>query len=162
MEAKIITKFGFDFTVPGPYQSYERFIRLLGYHDNFMVREMGSQILMFQLNDIQFLAFRPSMVAACAAIIAFNIFHRDERQYRQKNATQGAHEDSGTFFKTTSAGLLQMNTDIWSPDIASVTGYPVDSLRPLLFRLGTFISENLQPDRLAGFDLSCILKDSTI
>lgn len=83
------------------------------------------------------------MLAACAAIIAYNIFKRDEKQYHQTNASQGAKSDSAIIFKTTSSGMLQINTEVWSPEIATVTGYPVDSLRPLLFRLGTFISENL-------------------
>jgi hypothetical protein len=83
------------------------------------------------------------MLAACAAIIAFNIFRRDEKTFHQTNPSEGAKSDSAVIFKTTSSGLLQMYTEVWSPEIATVTGYPVDSLRPLLFRLGTFISENL-------------------
>ena len=83
------------------------------------------------------------MLAACAAIIAFNIFRRDEKLFHQTNASEVTKSDSSVIFKTTSSGLLQMNTEVWSPEIATVTGYPVDSLRPLLFRLGTFISENL-------------------
>jgi len=82
------------------------------------------------------------MLAACAAIIAFNIFRRDEKTFHQTNP-EGVKSDSTVIFKTTSSGLLQMYTEVWSPEIATVTGYPMDSLRPLLFRLGTFISENL-------------------
>lgn len=39
---------------------------------------MGFQICKFQLNDCKFLEFRPSQMAACAAIIAINIFERDQ------------------------------------------------------------------------------------
>lgn len=60
LEVDIVTKLGFDFIVPGPIQSLERYLRLLDYHQNDLIMEMSSQVCKFQLNDSKFLGFRPS------------------------------------------------------------------------------------------------------
>ena len=47
MEANILANMGFDFNFPGPIQSMERFLRLLGYDLNTTVYEMAYQICKF-------------------------------------------------------------------------------------------------------------------
>lgn len=74
LESQILLKLGFDFNFQGPIQSMERYLRLLGYHDNSTVYDMAYQICKFQLNDAQFLEYRPSEIAACAVILSINIF----------------------------------------------------------------------------------------
>jgi hypothetical protein len=41
LEADILFRLGFDFNFPGPIQSLERFLRLLGYDLNSTVQEMS-------------------------------------------------------------------------------------------------------------------------
>jgi len=60
LEVDILIRLGFDFNFPGPIQSMERFLRLLGYNQNTVVVEMGFQICKFALNDALFLKYRPS------------------------------------------------------------------------------------------------------
>lgn len=74
LESDILIKLGFDFNFPGPIQSMERYLRVLDYDMNKTVFEMGFQICKFQLNDAKFLNYRPSQIAACAVILAINIF----------------------------------------------------------------------------------------
>jgi len=69
---------GFDFNFPGPVQSMERFLRILDYDQNTTVYDMAFQMCKFQLNDAKFLNYRPSQVAACACILAINIFEEDQ------------------------------------------------------------------------------------
>ena len=78
LEADILSAFCFDFNFPGPVQSMERYLRILGYALNKTVYDMSYQICKFQLNDSKFLDYRCSQIAACAIIIAVNIFERDQ------------------------------------------------------------------------------------
>ena len=41
LESDILMKLGFDFNFPGPIQSMERFLRILGYDLNRTVFDMG-------------------------------------------------------------------------------------------------------------------------
>jgi len=60
LESDILIKLGFDFNFPGPMQSMERFLRILGYHTNQSVFDMSFQICKFSLNEAKFLDYRPS------------------------------------------------------------------------------------------------------
>ena len=46
---------------------------------------------------------------------------------------------------------------MWNNDIAAVTGYTTKMLTRALFDLCIFIRNNLEPDRLAGFDVESVL-----
>lgn len=83
LEALILTSVGFDFGWPGPIQTMERFLRVLDFDQNKIVNDMGYQICKFQLNDSRFLIYRPSQLAACAVIIAINIYRRDQEKFDQ-------------------------------------------------------------------------------
>ena len=46
------------------------------------------------------------------------------------------------------------NTSLWNtPKIVAVTGYSIEMLAAPLHRHAAFIRENLNPDRLDGFDI---------
>jgi hypothetical protein len=45
LEYDIIVKFGCDFNFPGPIESMERYLRVLGYHKNEKVINLSRQIL---------------------------------------------------------------------------------------------------------------------
>jgi hypothetical protein len=47
LESDILVKLGFDFNFPGPIQTMERYLRLLGYNNNKTVYDMGFQICKF-------------------------------------------------------------------------------------------------------------------
>ena len=47
LESDILMKLGFDFNFPGPIQSMERYLRILGYDLNRTVFDMGFQICKF-------------------------------------------------------------------------------------------------------------------
>ena len=58
---------------------------------------MSYQICKFQLNDGQFLIYRPSEIAACSVIISINIYKRDQEKYdAEHNKNQSK---SQSFFK---------------------------------------------------------------
>ena len=60
LEHKIINKLSFNFNVPSPVQSMERYLRILDYDNTSIVTSMSYQICKFSCNDSQFLDFRPS------------------------------------------------------------------------------------------------------
>ena len=78
LEAQILVKMGFDFNFPGPMQSMERYLRILGYDMNSTISDMAFQICKFQLNDARFLVYKPSQIAACSVILAINILQTDK------------------------------------------------------------------------------------
>jgi hypothetical protein len=47
LEAEILMKLGFDFNFPGPIQSLERYLHILGYDLNKTVFDMAFQISKF-------------------------------------------------------------------------------------------------------------------
>jgi hypothetical protein len=80
LEHQILKKLNFNFYVPGPIQSLERFLRILEYDNkSSVVKSMAYQICKFSQNDSMFLKYRPSQLAAASSIISINIFERDNR-----------------------------------------------------------------------------------
>ena len=105
LEAQILVKMGFDFNFPGPMQSMERYLRILGYDMNSTISDMAFQICKFQLNDARFLVYKPSQIAACSVILAINIFQTD----KDLKSNDG-------FFNNCkfSNGMQELNLDIWN------------------------------------------------
>ena len=85
---------GFDYNFPGPIQSLERFLRILKYDQNRTVYDMSYQICKFQLNDSMFLEYRPSQIAACSAIIAINIFERDQMEAAKQGSKPSSRKSN--------------------------------------------------------------------
>lgn len=145
LEADVLVKLSFDFNFASPIQSMERFLRLLNYDQNQIVYDMSYQICKFQLNDSMFLDYRPSQIAAAAVLISINIFERDAEKNRKP-------EDS--FFKFDLEENKLFNTDVWNnPEIVKSTGYSIEFLKDVIYKLSTFIKNNLTPNRLEGFNL---------
>ena len=145
LEAQILMKLGFDFNFQGPVQSMERYLRLLGYQSNSTVYDMAFQVCKFQLNDAQFLEYRPSEIAACSVILSINIYEED-----------CISQNDGVFFDGKIKGLLELNTNIWSDSVVASTGYSLEQLKPCLYDLAQFICENLSPNRLSQFNIEDI------
>jgi len=140
LESDILIRLGFDFNFQGPIQSLERYLRILNYDHNEEVLALGFEICKFQLNDARCLDMRPSQIAACAAIIAINIFNKDQ----------------GMPFEV-SGGQLILDTDIWNNEkVGSTSGYQIADLKQCLYDLTKFMAENLIPNRLENFDLEAI------
>jgi hypothetical protein len=58
---------------------------------------------------------------------------------------------------------IPLNTSIWKNyKVITSTGYSIEMIKEPMYLLGIFIQENLQPNRLEGFDVDSIkqLKDS--
>ena len=55
----------------------ERFLRILNYGKNEIVRNMALELCKLTLNDPIFLNYRPTMIAACAVIISLNVFEKN-------------------------------------------------------------------------------------
>jgi hypothetical protein len=79
-------------------------------------------------------------------ILAVNIYKRDK-------------PEEGFFFTEGSAnGLQEFNLSIWNNSkVHSLTGYRLQDLKHCLVELSEFISNNLAPNRLEGFDISAIM-----
>lgn len=113
---------------------------------------MSFQICKFQCNDAQFLKYRPSVIAACAIILAINIYERDLEKYQNKNFFINSKV-------STDGGLMELNTEIWNnQNVHSLTGYTIEDIKHCLYDISMFISTNLQPNRLKSFDVEAILK----
>lgn len=151
LEAQILVTLGFDFNFPGPMQSLERYLRILDYDSNRTVNEMSFQICKYQLNEAQFLNYRPSQIAACALVIAINIFERDQLRYNNRQALE--------FFKGADLNKpLKLNTAIWNnPTVLKLTGYSIQMLARPMYELSVFITKNLTPNKLEGFDIHALL-----
>lgn len=118
----------------------ERFLRLLNYDKSSnSIKDMSFQICKFSLNEACFLKYRPSQIAACAVLIAINI-------YEDNKLRKG-------FKKPHSK---QMNLDLWTSEIAAITGYSLVDLKDCLYQLASFISSSLSPNRLEPFDIEAI------
>lgn len=81
MEARILVHFGFDVNFPGPVDCMERYLRLLGYNKTDIVSRMCFTIAKYALNEISFLDYRPSQIAASAVILSVNIYKRDLEKF---------------------------------------------------------------------------------
>lgn len=147
MESDILMRLGFDFNFPGPIQSMERYLRILGYDLNRTVFDMGFQICKFQLNEALFLDYRPTQISAAAVILSINIYEEDQPK-----------EQNDKFFKNQIKGKQKtLNVDIWNnEEVTAITGYTISDIKECLFDLAYFISSNLSPNRLAGFDIQAI------
>ena len=84
LEADILVTLGFDLCFPGPVAPMERFLRLLKIDDKPILRRMSFQICKFTYNESSFLKYPPSKIAACAVILCYNIYKRDEEQFEKK------------------------------------------------------------------------------
>ena len=84
----------------------ERYLRILGYNLNKTIADITFQICKFQLNDAKFLKYRPSQIAACACILAINIYELDlETNNKNSNFFQNSEDKKGLYY---------LNTDIWN------------------------------------------------
>lgn len=169
LEKQMLIKLGFDFEFPGPMPFIERYVRLLEHDHSVIVLELAFSVCKFTLVDIYFLQFQPSLVAACAVLIAVNIQMRDREKLLRIGSFAGSTKKATTAESSSfdmkskfyisdrcdadGKKLLKLNTGIWSASVAKLTGYKLDELRKCLHRLCRFVSENLAPDRLKGFDV---------
>lgn len=78
LEYDIILRFGCDFNFPGPVETLERFLRVVGYHKNDKVVRLSREILRQQIKCADFLNYRPSQVAAATVLVAINMFQNCE------------------------------------------------------------------------------------
>jgi hypothetical protein len=93
----------------------ERYLRILSYDKNEIVRNMALELCKLTLNDSIFLNYRSTMIAACAVIISINVF--------EKNNTE-----NDKFFINCKErkGYIEMNLDIWNNnEVRHLTGYTI-------------------------------------
>lgn len=109
-------KFGFDFNFPGPVETMERYLRVMGYNKNKEVDRLARSILKYHIRTASLLNYRPSQVAACAVIIAINI-----------NQKRPSFTD----------------LDIWNNEKTSaITGYSIEMLRRPIQELAELVQKN--------------------
>jgi hypothetical protein len=150
LEIHILETMGFDFNFPGPIQSMDRFMRVLNYDKNKTIKEMSYQICKFQLNEARFLNYRPSCISAAAVIISINIYQKIEEQSNPTGFFSNCKVENGQ---------MEMNTDIWNNlMVHQATGYSILDIKKCLIELSLFISNNLSPNRLEGFDIQSLEK----
>ena len=92
----------------------------------------------FALNDSFFLGHWPSTLVASSVIISINIYERDN--------------SPASFNKT--QNLLTLNMQMWNNiKMVSATDLTIEMLKEPIHDLATFMRDNLEPDRMEGFDL---------
>jgi hypothetical protein len=99
LEAQIIVKLGFDFNFPGPIQFVERYLRILNFDKIKSVFDIAFAICIQQVLDPKFLNFKQSEIAACAVILAINMYNKDRNKF--------------DFFKF-NGGQPALNLSIWN------------------------------------------------
>ena len=123
----------------------ERYLRILNYDLNATVFEFAYELCKFQLNDSKFLEYRPSQIAACACILAINIY-------------EDSVDNQNNVLKKNGANLWVLNTNIWNnSEVYQITNYTIENLKKCLVDLAKFLKAQLTPDRLSKFDIASIL-----
>ena len=56
----------------------DRYLRIVDYDQNDGVQSIAFQICKYQLINVKFLNYKPSMIAACIVIVAINIVKAQE------------------------------------------------------------------------------------
>mmetsp|Transcript_2689 Transcript_2689/g.4531 ORF Transcript_2689/g.4531 Transcript_2689/m.4531 type:complete len:410 (+) Transcript_2689:474-1703(+) len=181
LEFDILVKLEFGFNFPGPMECVERFLRILEYDHKKIVFDMSFQICKFALTESKFLNYRPSQIAAASVVISINIHEKEQfikKTSKRRNSESGG-KISQNFFETDPMELykifqvdqehplpatkkINMNTKIWTNfKVISQAGFSIEMIREPLYHLAFFIQENLQPNRLEGFDIESVktLKD---
>lgn len=83
------------------------------------------------------------MIAACAALIAINIFENEQK------------ENSNFFFASSSSNQLELNTNIWNNKTVHETScYSIEDIRPCLQKLAKFLAKNIMPTKMKVFDIN--------
>uniref|UniRef100_A0A7S3IMY6 Uncharacterized protein n=1 Tax=Strombidium inclinatum TaxID=197538 RepID=A0A7S3IMY6_9SPIT len=107
-------------------------------------------------------------MAVCCILLAINIYERDVQKVRisQLSDVQVSQEanlfgDQAHILEGQLNGrqtpLLKFNTRIWNnPRIATMTGYTMEMIREPLYKLAVFVQDNLNPNRLDGFDVEAL------
>jgi hypothetical protein len=83
--------------------------------------------------------------------LSINIYEKDLKRTNNQN----------TFFKDckTRNGLVEMNTMVWNNEhVHTLSLYSIDEIKGCLHELAMFICNNLQPNRLEGFDIESVLE----
>ena len=115
-------------------------------------------------------------------IISINIHEKEQfvKKTSKRRQSESGGRISNYFFQTDPAELykifgvdaeqaggstkkIPLNTRIWTNfKVITQTGYSIEMIKEPLYHLALFIQENLQPNRLEGFDIESIkaLKDS--
>jgi len=78
LELEIIKLFGCDFNFNCHGIFVERYLRVLGYHQDDMVSKMSFELCKFSLNNEKLLKYKPSEIAACCVILSINIFKKED------------------------------------------------------------------------------------
>jgi hypothetical protein len=73
LEGEILKAFNFDFNFLSPLPFLERFLRLAELHTDRNVTHIAIELLKLQASQINFLEFKPSLVAAAALVLALNL-----------------------------------------------------------------------------------------
>jgi len=76
-----LIQFGFDLNFLGPKEFLDRYLLLLSPPNIAKITSIAHQILILSQIDEQLLNYRPSQLAACAAILALNIFMIEQWQF---------------------------------------------------------------------------------
>lgn len=90
------------------------------------------------------------MMAACAAILAINIYERARERQAGGDFFAGCAGPDGQF-------AARLNTDIWNDrTVHDMTGYSITDLKSCLYDLALFVNLNLESGQLDGFDIEAI------
>lgn len=73
MESEILKALQFDLNFLCPLHFLERFLRLSRLHDDYKITTIAEELCKQSLTKMEFLNFKPSVVAAAALTIAINL-----------------------------------------------------------------------------------------
>ena len=124
LEEDILVKLEFDLQLPGPYQSLERFIRLLGYQKVPEILSMATELCKLSLVEASFLNLSPSELASAAVILAINIHNREVGKK--------------SFFEYSKKGVC-MNKKLWDHDMVKNTKIDLETFNHSLEMMTEFM-----------------------
>lgn len=99
MESEIVRALNFDMNFLSPLAFLERFLRLADVHEDFKVNTLAEELCKLAMTKVEFLDFKPSLIAAGAYVLAHNLS------------------------SSPSKGQIQMNSNCWNESLQKHSGY---------------------------------------
>lgn len=160
LETDILIRFGFDFNFPGPIDSIQRYLRLVGYDKDRSVVAICEQLGRFQLNYSVFLKYKPSQIAACVVILSINLAKKNEllRDGQNSNSTVSPKfKAAGYFEKCRMSNQYLINVSMWNnAEVMKSSGYTIEMIKEPLYLLAQCLKDGMKSNQFDDFNIDQI------
>lgn len=160
LETDILIRFGFDFNFPGPIDSIQRYLRLVGYDKDRSVVAICEQLGRFQLNYSVFLKYKPSQIAACVVILSINLAKKNELLRDAQNSSSTVSpkfKATGYFEKCRMSNQYLINVSMWNnAEVMKSSGYTIEMIKEPLYLLAQCLKDGMKSNQFDDFNIDQI------